>query len=96
MPLDREEVEHIAALARIGLTEEELEAFRNQLSQILELFQGLGEVDTDGVPPTGHAIEIHTVLRDDGVANSLEPEEVLFNAPRREGNMFRVRAVLEE
>lgn len=96
MPLDRAEVEHIAALARIGLTEEEVELFGEQLSHILELFQVLRQVDTTSVPPTGHAIELQTVLRNDVAADSLEPEEVLRNAPRREGNMFRVKAVLEE
>lgn len=96
MALDRAEVEHIAALARIGLTEEEVAVFGEQLSHILELFQVLRQVDTTSVPPTGHAIELQTVLRNDVAADSLEPEEVLRNAPHREGNMFRVKVVLEE
>ena len=96
MALDRAEVEHIAALARIGLSDEELETFRQQLSNILQQFDLLRQLDTTGVPPTGHAIELQAVMRDDVPADSLQPEEVLGNAPRREGNLFRVKAVLEE
>jgi aspartyl-tRNA(Asn)/glutamyl-tRNA(Gln) amidotransferase subunit C len=96
MALERAEVEHIAALARIGLTDAEVEMFREQLSHILEQFQMLRQLDTTGIPPTGHAIELQTVLREDVVEDSLEPEQVLYNAPRREGPMFRVKAVLEE
>lgn len=96
MPLERTEVEHIAALARIGLTEKDLELFPGQLSDILEQFQVLRQLDTTGVPPTGHAIELQAVMRDDVPADCLDPEEVLSNAPRREGDMFRVKRVLSE
>ena len=96
MALDRAEVEHIAALARIGLSDEELETFRRQLSNILQQFELLRQLDTTGVLPTGHAIELQAVMRDDVPADSLQPEEVLSNAPRRERDLFRVKAVLEE
>ena len=99
MALDQDLVRHIAALARIGLTEEELEMFREQLSHILEQFGVLGELDTTGVTPTGHAVELPQqsgVMREDVAADSLDPEEVLHNAPLREGEFFRVKAVLEE
>ena len=96
MPLDRADVEHIAALARIGLTEPEIELFREQLSQILEQFEVLSELDTTGVTPTGHAVQLEAVMREDVADDSLEPEDVLSNAPRREGESFRVKAVLEE
>jgi aspartyl-tRNA(Asn)/glutamyl-tRNA(Gln) amidotransferase subunit C len=96
MPLGRAEVEHMAALARIGLTEEDLELFREQLSHILEQFQVLRQLDTTGVPPTGHAIELQVVMRDDVPADSLGQEEVLSGAPRREGDLFRVKRVLSE
>lgn len=96
MPLDRAQVEHIARLARIGLTEGETEAFRQQLSHILEQFEVLRSLDTTGVSPTGHASEVTAVLRDDAPGESLTPEEVLGNAPRREGEFFRVKLVLEE
>ena len=96
MPLEREQVEHIASLARIGLTDEEVELFRQQLSHILEQFEVLDELDTTGVPPTGHAVDVQGVLRDDDAENSLAPEDVLSAAPRREGEFIRVKAVLEE
>ena len=96
MPLERSQIEHIASLARIGLTEEEIELFGEQLSQILEEFEVLNELDTSGVTPTGHASGLQTVMRDDLAEDSLDSEDVLKNAPRREGEFFRVNAVLEE
>lgn len=96
MALDRADVEHIAILARIGLTDEEVEMFREQLSQILTQFEALGELDTEGVSPTGHAAQLRAVMREDSSDSSLEAAEVLSNAPRREGELFRVKAVLEE
>lgn len=96
MELTREEVQHIASLCRIRLTAEDVERSRSQLSHILEVFQSLQRVDTSGVEPTGHAVELHSVMREDTPRPSLERDEVLRNAPRREGDFFRVRAVLEE
>jgi aspartyl-tRNA(Asn)/glutamyl-tRNA(Gln) amidotransferase subunit C len=96
MSLDRAEVEHIGILARIGLTKEEVEVFREQLSDILEQFEILGELDTTGVSPAGHWTQGEAAMRDDSTASSLDPEEALSNAPRREGDFFRVKAVLEE
>jgi aspartyl-tRNA(Asn)/glutamyl-tRNA(Gln) amidotransferase subunit C len=96
MPLERSEVKHIASLARIGLTEDEIEMFGEQLFQIMEQFEVLNELDTTGVTPTGHAGGLQTVMRDDLAEDSLDSEDVLKNAPRREGEFFRVNAVLEE
>ena len=96
MALERAEVEHIAALARIGLTEDEIETYREQLSNILEQFELLKELDTQSVIPTGHAVELDTVMRDDIPQEPLSTEETLRNAPRQEGEFFRVKAVLEE
>ena len=96
MPLERSQVEHIASLARIALTEDEIKMFGEQLSQILEQFEVLNELDTTGVTPTGHAGGLQTVMRDDLAEDSLDSEDVLKNAPRREGEFFRVNAVLEE
>ena len=96
MALDRSEVERIAILARIRLTDEDLETLRGQLADILEQFQVLSDLDTSGITPTGHAVQLQTVMRDDVPDTSLEPEEVLSNAPRREGEFFRVKPVLEE
>ena len=95
MKLSREEVLHIARLARLGLTEEDVERFREQLSNILENFEVLKEVESEGVPPTTHAVPLQNVLREDEVAPSLPQDEVLANAPRQEEGHFKVRPVLE-
>ena len=95
MKLSREEVLHIARLARLGLTEAELERFREQLSNILENFEILRQADTTDVPPTAQSIALHNVMREDEVTPSLPSSDILANAPRREGDCFRVRAVLE-
>ena len=96
MPLERSQVEHIASLARIGLTDEEIQMLGEQLSQILEQFEVLNELNTTGVTPTGHAGGLQTVMREDFAEDSLASEDVLKNAPRREGEFFRVNSVLEE
>jgi aspartyl-tRNA(Asn)/glutamyl-tRNA(Gln) amidotransferase subunit C len=95
MKLNREEVLHIARLARIALTEEEIDRLGEQLSNILANFEVLQKVDTTGVPPTAQSIDLQSVLRDDVIEPSLPVEDVLANAPRREGDSFRVRPVLE-
>ena len=96
MSLEHAQVEQIALLARISLTPEEVELFQGQLSHLLEQFQVLSELDTTDVPPTGHAVDLQAVMRDDDDEDSLEPEDVLRNAPNPEGEYFRVKAVLEE
>lgn len=95
MKLTREEVLHIARLARLGLTEEDVGKFREQLSNILENFEILQQVDTTDVQPTAQPLALQNVMRDDKVTPSLAPDDILANAPRREGDCFRVRAVLE-
>lgn len=95
MRLSPDEVRHIARLIRLGLDEDDVERFSRQLSTILENFEILREVDTTDVPPTSHSVAIDSVFRDDEVAPSLAPGEVLANAPREEDGCFRVRAVLE-
>ena len=95
MKLSREDVLHIARLARLGLSEAEVEKFREQLSHLLENFEVLQQVDTTDVPPTAQSIDLQTVVRDDEVADSLPPDQILANAPRKDGDFFRVRAVLE-
>ncbi len=96
MPLNRAEVEHIAALARIGLTEAEMVTFQEQLSNILAQFELLRQLDTESVEPTGHAVAVNSVMREDVPDAPLATEETLRNAPRSEDNFFRVKAVLEE
>lgn len=95
MKLSREEVLDIARLARLGVTDADVDKFREQLSNLLENFEALQEVDTEGVPPTAQSIALHNVVSDDEVAPSLTPDQVLANAPRKEEGFFRVRAVLE-
>ncbi len=96
MKLSREEVLYIARLARVGLTESEIDRLSEQLSHILENFEVLQQVDTTGVPPTtAQSIALQNVMRDDEVAPSFPANDILANAPRREGDCFRVRAVLE-
>ena len=96
MKLTREEVQHISQLCRVGVTEQDIARFQEQLSAILEAFEVLKEVDTASVPPTAHALALQNVLRDDTVAESLPREDVLANAPQEEMGCFRVRAILEE
>ena len=94
--LSREQVLHIAELAKLGLTEEETERFAEQLSAILDYAEMLNRLDTSAIPPTAQAISQRNVTRPDEVRGSLPPEEILANAPRREGNYFQVEAILEE
>lgn len=96
MPLTREQVLHVATLCRIGLTEEEVERFQIQLSHILEQFEVLKQVDTTEVPPTSHSVALTSVMRPDEPRPSFPKEDILRNAPRREGDFFRVPLVLEE
>jgi aspartyl-tRNA(Asn)/glutamyl-tRNA(Gln) amidotransferase subunit C len=92
--LSRADVEHVAYLARLGLTDEELTRLEGQLNHILEQYAKLAELDTEHIPPTAQTIELENILRDDVVKPSLPPEEVLANAPRREGEFFVVPAII--
>ena len=95
MKLNREEVAHIALLARLGLTETEMDRLREQLSNILENFEVLQQVDTTGVLPTAQPIPLQNVIKGDEVTPSLPQSQILANAPRKEAEWFRVRAVLK-
>jgi aspartyl-tRNA(Asn)/glutamyl-tRNA(Gln) amidotransferase subunit C len=95
MKLSRKEVQHIALLARLGLSEEEIEKFRIQLSDILGNFEVLKQLDTDEVPPTAQSIALQNIFRPDEPKPSYPTEEIMGNAPQREGNCFKVNAVLE-
>jgi aspartyl-tRNA(Asn)/glutamyl-tRNA(Gln) amidotransferase subunit C len=96
MKIDADQVRHVAHLARLKLTDEEVERFAGQLSAILDYVEQLNEVDTTDVPPTAHALPIHNVLRDDVAQPSLTPDEALANAPQREGDYFALPKVLEQ
>ncbi|MGE5596717.1 MAG: Asp-tRNA(Asn)/Glu-tRNA(Gln) amidotransferase subunit GatC [Hyphomicrobiales bacterium] len=95
MSLSPSDVLHIARLARISLTEAEVDRFAAQLSGILDHFAVLEAVNTDGVEPTAHPLPLSNVMRADEVAPSLPVDEVLENAPQVEDHYIRVRAVLE-
>jgi len=95
MKLSYEQVKHIARLARLGLSETEVEKFSLQLSDILENFEILKQIDTTNVPPATHPIPLQNVLREDKIAKSYPQSEVLANAPRQEENCFRVQPILE-
>ena len=94
--IDRETVKHVAKLARLGLSEEEVEVLRDQLSVILENIAILQKVDVSGVSPTAHASRLSNIMRPDIVEPSYPPEVLLANAPAQEDNCLKVRAVLEE
>ena len=96
MSLTREEVLHIAKLARVGLSEDDVAVFQEQLSEILGHFEALQKAPTDDVPPTSHPLPLESVMRPDEVTPSLSRDEVLANAPLAHEDAFRVRAVLDE
>jgi aspartyl-tRNA(Asn)/glutamyl-tRNA(Gln) amidotransferase subunit C len=94
--LSTDEVRHVAELAKLRLTEAEVEQFAGQLSAILEYAERLQEVDTSSVPPTPYILPLVNVMREDVPEPSLSNEAALANAPDREDGFFRVRAVFEE
>ena len=95
MSIDRATVEHVAMLARLGLTAEEIDRFTLQLSAILEAVSKLQSVDTSGVGPTASILPLQDVLREDELRTGLTTDEALQNAPDRDGDLFRVQAVFE-
>jgi aspartyl-tRNA(Asn)/glutamyl-tRNA(Gln) amidotransferase subunit C len=92
--LSRDDVAHVAYLARLGLTDEELGRLEGQLNHILDQYAILAQLDTDDIPPTAQTIELENILRDDVVRPSLSVEAVLANAPEREGDFIRVPPIL--
>jgi aspartyl-tRNA(Asn)/glutamyl-tRNA(Gln) amidotransferase subunit C len=93
MEISREEVLHVAKLARLALTEEEIERFRGQLSVILEAVGKVSELDLEGIPPTSHPLDLVNVFADDEPRPSLSRDEALANAPDPEGGFFGVPPV---
>jgi aspartyl-tRNA(Asn)/glutamyl-tRNA(Gln) amidotransferase subunit C len=94
MSISRQDIEKVALLARLQLTDDELAKMTTELAQIVGYVDQLGEVNTDGVEPMAHAIEISNVFRDDAVVESLPREEALANAPHRDERGYLVPAVL--
>ncbi|CAA9582412.1 MAG: Aspartyl-tRNA(Asn) amidotransferase subunit C @ Glutamyl-tRNA(Gln) amidotransferase subunit C [uncultured Thermomicrobiales bacterium] len=95
MNLTREDVEHVAVLARLGLSEEEKQTLRGQLSSILDHIAVLERLDTDAISPTAQVNVLENVLRDDEVRPSLTQAQVLANAPRHRDGFLEVRAAIE-
>ncbi len=94
--ISREDVEHVARLARLSLSDAERERMREQLSGILAYIDTLRELDTEGVEPTSHAVPLVNVMRDDEVRPGLPSEEMLANAPDPAGDLFRVPRIIED
>ncbi len=92
--LTRADVEHVAYLARLGLTAQELARLEGQLNHIVDQYAKLAELDTDAIPPTAQTIELANILREDVVVPSLPAAAVLVNAPERDGDFFVVPAIL--
>jgi len=98
MPIDRATIVHVAELARIALTEEEIERFTGQLSVVLDAVERLKTVDTSEISPTASTLPLIGVQREDVIRLGLTTEEALANAPKggRDGEFFRVQEILEE
>ncbi len=92
--LTREEVAKVALLARLKLTDDEVDVFTSQLEKILEYVDILNEVDTEDVDPMAHAVELSNVLRADEVCESLQRDKALANAPKTDGRFFLVPQIL--
>lgn len=94
MRLSREDVEHVAGLVRLGLSEDEITRMQEQLSSILDNIAVLDRVDVSGIPPTAQVLPLTNVMRDDVVRPSVPREALLANAPRQRDGFFEVHAVL--
>ena len=94
--LTRDDVAHVARLARLSLTDGELDIFTEQLAEVLEHADDVDALDLDDVPPTAHPIQLANVLRPDVVAPCLDRDEVLAQAPAVEDHRFRVPPILGE
>ncbi|QAY66826.1 Asp-tRNA(Asn)/Glu-tRNA(Gln) amidotransferase subunit GatC [Paenibacillus protaetiae] len=95
MSISMQDVEHVAKLARLELTEEEKETFNGQLNAILKYAEKLNELQTDNIEPTSHVLPVINVMREDEVRPSLPIDKVLLNAPDDEDGQIKVPAVLE-
>jgi len=93
--LSSREVEHVARLARLGITPEQVLRYRDQLRNILHHIEALNRADTSKVPATAYPLDERNVMRDDRLESCLPAEEALRNAPSREGSYFKVKAIQE-
>ena len=95
MSIDSSQVSHIARLARLSISNEEIKLFGSQLSDILTYIKKLEQLDTSGVEPTSHALSLENVDRPDVVRESLTVDDVLANAPDRHDSFYRVPKIIE-
>jgi aspartyl-tRNA(Asn)/glutamyl-tRNA(Gln) amidotransferase subunit C len=95
MKISRQEVLHIASLTRLGLDEKDIGVFEHQLSDILDNFEILNQLDTSNLAPTSQSISISNVFRTDEAEDSYPVDDILANSPRRDGDYFKVQSVLE-
>jgi len=94
MKLDKEQIKHIATLARLGLSDDDIEAFSIQLSEVLDNFDILKQIDTTNVQPAAQIISTQNVFRNDKVEKSFPRNEILNNAPMKENSCFKVQSIL--
>ncbi|WP_066637116.1 Asp-tRNA(Asn)/Glu-tRNA(Gln) amidotransferase subunit GatC [Desulfolucanica intricata] len=92
--ITKADVEHVALLARLKLSEEEKEKYTEQLNAILEYAQKLEKLDTAGVPPTAHVLPLQNIYREDQVGDHLSNEKAIANAPSDEGGYFKVPKII--
>ena len=93
--LSKEEIEHIAKLSRLDLTDKEIEKFKNQLSSILEYVEQLKKVNAKNLEPIGNITGLFNISREDKIQQSFSQEEMLKNAPETEDKFVKVKAILE-
>ena len=94
MKISKDQVQHVALLARLKLTEAEVNQYTEQMNSILDYAAMLNEIDTHDVVPTAHAVQLYNVLREDEVSPSMDQEKVLKNAPEAEDGFFRVPRIV--
>ena len=95
MKITKQEVDHVAKLARLELSEQEKEKLTDQLSNILTYVEKMSELDTKGVEPTSHVLDISNVMRDDAPGESLSQERALGNAPDKAAGHYKVPKIIE-
>ncbi|WP_217587924.1 Asp-tRNA(Asn)/Glu-tRNA(Gln) amidotransferase subunit GatC [Lentibacillus saliphilus] len=93
--ITRDQVMHVAHLARLAVTEEEADAFANDLDAIINYAEQLNELDTEGVEPTTHVLDLKNIMRDDKAEKWAHRDDALTNAPDKQGGQFKVPSILE-
>ena len=96
MSITRQDVQHIAELAKLNLSDAEEALYQEQLSAILDYAQRLNALDTEALPPTATVLPLRSVMRDDIARPSLPVDDILANAPARSGDLFEVHVILED